>query len=398
MKRKERNKRKQTKRKTRQLSAHENEEFQEIFKINQALSTKNYDLLREIGQETGFLSKPIRRRVWPFLLHLSEKKMRKEGSLNIPHKDEEQVKLDVNRSFNSYPKNISEEEKEKLKIQLHRVILHVLRLYPSLHYYQGFHDICSVFLLLFGEKPACQMLERVSLFYLRDVMFATLEPVMKQLTMIDTLICLQDKELHDFITEAGVLPYYSLSWVITWCSHDLDNLEQISRLFDLFLTSNPLMLIYFSAAVVLSKKEQVLALPCDTSTVHSFLTKLPSDLDISWLCKKSVDLSRMYSVYEVQCKSTIALDQFSAVNRFQVDWLDIETAGDLNENVGRVIRLTREEKHDKPVELVTTKPNEPTHSMLNQFLKNKKDLYRVFTLSATVGIIAFWIANSGLIK
>lgn len=45
------------------------------------------------------------------------------------------------------------------------------------------------------------MLERVSLFYLRDVMFATLEPVMKQLTMIDTLICLQDKELHDFITE-----------------------------------------------------------------------------------------------------------------------------------------------------------------------------------------------------
>lgn len=64
MKRKERNKRKQAKRKTRQLSAHENEEFQEIFKINQALSTKDYDLLREIGQETGFLSNPIRRRVW----------------------------------------------------------------------------------------------------------------------------------------------------------------------------------------------------------------------------------------------------------------------------------------------------------------------------------------------
>lgn len=108
----------------------------------------------------------------PFLLHLSEKKIRKEGSLNskhifcfnrtwmfifffffsVPHKDEEQVKLDVTRSFNSYPKSkglgeikkcssnilldINEEEKEKLKVQLHRVILHVLRLYPSLHYYQ----------------------------------------------------------------------------------------------------------------------------------------------------------------------------------------------------------------------------------------------------------------------
>lgn len=84
---------------------------------------------------------------------------------------------------------------------MHRIIIHVLRSYPSLHYYQGFHDICSVFLLLFGEKYACQMIERVSLFYLRDMMFNSLEPVMKQLTIIDTIIRLEDNELHEFITE-----------------------------------------------------------------------------------------------------------------------------------------------------------------------------------------------------
>ncbi|KAL9551656.1 hypothetical protein PS6_004885 [Mucor atramentarius] len=59
-----------------------------------------------------------------------------EGSLDVPHKDEEQVNLDVIRSFNSFPKNIDEEDKEKLQTHLKNVIVHVLRSYPSLHYYQ----------------------------------------------------------------------------------------------------------------------------------------------------------------------------------------------------------------------------------------------------------------------
>lgn len=45
------------------------------------------------------------------------------------------------------------------------------------------------------------MIERVSLFYLRDMMFNSLEPVMKQLTIIDTIVRLEDNELHEFITE-----------------------------------------------------------------------------------------------------------------------------------------------------------------------------------------------------
>lgn len=69
MKRNQRKQRKRMKKKTNNSSykekpAHENEEFKEIFKINQALLTGNYALLREIGRETGFLSDAVRRRVW----------------------------------------------------------------------------------------------------------------------------------------------------------------------------------------------------------------------------------------------------------------------------------------------------------------------------------------------
>ncbi|CEG69778.1 hypothetical protein RMATCC62417_05792 [Rhizopus microsporus] len=397
MKRKQKNRRKQVKKRQNKIAAYENEEFKDIFKINQALSMKDYGLLREIGRQSGFVSDPVRRRVWPFLLHYSERKVKREGSLNIPHKDEEQVKLDVTRSFNAYPKNVDDQEKEKLQGQLHRVIIHVLRSYPSLHYYQGFHDICSVFLLLFGEKYACQLMERVALFYLRDAMFATLEPVMKQLTMIDSLIRLEDNELYEFIMEAGVLPYYALSWVITWYSHDLSDLEKIARLFDLILSSNPLMPVYVAAATVISKRKQVLALPCDTSTVHSFLTNLASDTDIDAVCEQAHVLEARYGVHELQSLSTIPLDQFSVVNRFEQDYLSIDTLEKYSEKVSEVIRITRQEKYDKPIELAAIKPHEATQSMLNKLLMHK-EMYTVFTVGASLSILAFWIANSGLIR
>jgi hypothetical protein len=68
MKKKQRKQRKQVKKRERQIykekSAQDNEEFKDTFKINQALSTENYALLREIGRETGFLSDALRRRVW----------------------------------------------------------------------------------------------------------------------------------------------------------------------------------------------------------------------------------------------------------------------------------------------------------------------------------------------
>lgn len=68
MKRRQRRQRKYLKKKNNQnykeKSAQENDEFQDTFKINQALNTENYSLLREIGRETGFISDAIRRRVW----------------------------------------------------------------------------------------------------------------------------------------------------------------------------------------------------------------------------------------------------------------------------------------------------------------------------------------------
>lgn len=68
MKRKQKNKRKQHKKKQHQTyndkPAHENQKFIETSEINQALVSRDYVLLREIGKEKGFKSDAIRRKVW----------------------------------------------------------------------------------------------------------------------------------------------------------------------------------------------------------------------------------------------------------------------------------------------------------------------------------------------
>lgn len=205
---------------------------------------------------------------------------------------------------------------------------------------------------------------------------------------------------------AGVLPYYCLSWVITWCSHDLDDLDKITRLFDLFLSSNPFMVVYFAAAVVLSRRDQVLELPCDISTIHSFLTKLPKDIDVDSLCQKACELEESYSVFEIQCQSSIALDQVSAINRFEKDWLPINSLQDLNDTIkDQIIPILQDKDEHKPIELVSTLSDKQHVQQSNSILQklrqlDKKDafLYTLLTVGAGVSLIAMFMSNSELMR
>ncbi|WWC97846.1 hypothetical protein V866_004733 [Kwoniella sp. B9012] len=66
-----------------------------------------------------------------------------------PHPNERQVKLDTDRSFVTYPKGIPAQSKLELQVDLNDLIVGVLRKYPALSYFQGYHDILSVLYLTF---------------------------------------------------------------------------------------------------------------------------------------------------------------------------------------------------------------------------------------------------------
>ena len=91
-------------------------------------------------------------------------------------------------------------KKEKQK-DLNNLISTVLKREPKLCYYQGFHDISSVFLLILGRKKVVNCLHNLSLFFMRDAMSISLAPIIKQLTLGMALIKLLDKELYDFLNE-----------------------------------------------------------------------------------------------------------------------------------------------------------------------------------------------------
>ncbi|KAK4685286.1 TBC1 domain family member 20, partial [Tremellales sp. Uapishka_1] len=70
------------------------------------------------------------------------------------HPDESQVLLDTKRSFVTYPVGLPPANKLAMQADLQDLIVGVLRKYPSLSYFQGYHDILSVLYLTFiPPKP-----------------------------------------------------------------------------------------------------------------------------------------------------------------------------------------------------------------------------------------------------
>lgn len=106
--------------------------------------------------------------------------------------------------------------KEQKQQELHCMIVEILWRNPNLKYYQvseeqsideyymliynkGFHDICTCFLLVLGKKAAIPAAENVALFFLRDAMMDSFEPVSKQLRLMSSLIEYEDVELTTFL-------------------------------------------------------------------------------------------------------------------------------------------------------------------------------------------------------
>ena len=129
------------------------------------------------------------------------------------------------------------------------------------------------------DLPA-RVLVQVSQFHLRDF----LKPNFKELqTAIELtlfpLVARLDMPVHDFLLDADMQPFFALSWIITWFSHEVRDTELVKRLFDVFIVSHPLMPIYLSVAMVLHtvNRQDILGADHDFGTVHQTLRDLPKN-------------------------------------------------------------------------------------------------------------------------
>lgn len=221
------------------------------------------------------------------------------------HRDEEQVHKDVDRAFVHYPSGEArhdirsralllmplpdepEKTTETRKGVLYDLIVRILRSHPMLCYFQGFHDIAQVLLLVLGANAAYPAIESVCLLRIRDYMLPTIGPAVKPLELLPVILQAADQELARHLT----LPHanYALPATLTLYAHIIEQYSDIARLFDFILAHEPVMSVYLFAGTILSRREQILEIPADDHDMMFFvLQKLPQPLDLEPLISNAL--------------------------------------------------------------------------------------------------------------
>ncbi|KAJ1980953.1 GTPase-activating protein gyp8 [Dimargaris cristalligena] len=247
--------------------------------------------------------------------------------INVPrhqvlaHPDEAQLKLDVGRTH--FPLAPYQQD------QLTQITHTLLRRNSWLHYYQGLNDICTVFLLVLGPELAPAAAENASLIYFRDFMSHDFQNVHIFLGCIYTLIQQEDSALYELILETELPPYFATSWILTWFSHDLRDIQLASRLFDFFLTTNPLMPIYFATALVLHHRSALLALEREFPMLHQYLGKVAGNLDIPTINVLIAETYRLWRKHSARRLFKSGFHRYSCISTYPAleKWL-IQRADD----------------------------------------------------------------------
>ena len=293
--------------------------------------------LRKLAAVRGLVTDPLRARVWPRLLNADVPRAAPAQRAES-HRDSSTVQCDVERSLWHFTADWSDERRALKRAALQRILNGaassglartrgrsrtrsagvVCSHADTVHYYQGLHDVASVLLLVCGEAAAYALLERLALGHLRDCTRATLDPVMQLLRLLFPLLAQCDPELHAFLQRSGVLPYFALTWVLTWHVHEARNLQVAARLFDLFMSSSPLMPLYVGAVALLAERDAILAQPCDAAELHRFLSAVNvlGRLSADELAARALALHRDHPPARLQQLAGLRLPKDCALNSY----------------------------------------------------------------------------------
>ena len=187
----------------------------------------------------GFVDAETRQSAWPRVLGIAEIDTRAfRDAARRTHADSSVVDADCARSLWAFTSAWREEDREAARVKLKRVIDGAVNVHtprerdddddddardrrrsgspggPSVartrfparrkvHYYQGFHDLCSVLLLNCGEKIACACAERLAVFHQRDATRAHVAPLLDALSLVSPLLESVDEDLHAHVFGAA---------------------------------------------------------------------------------------------------------------------------------------------------------------------------------------------------
>ena len=178
--------------------------------------------------EYGLISNEIRRKAWAVLLNLNHPIISPEIEKSSKTKEEVKTKdsnttmeymMDdkntncielkkvIGRSMYNFDffNSLNEETSEKYKLELEEMIFEILAK-NKFQYYQGYDELCSVFLLIMGKKLGTKAAEMVSKFFIKDFLMGSFDNrVRPMLSMMIDIVKVVDEKLYEKLIQIGVV-------------------------------------------------------------------------------------------------------------------------------------------------------------------------------------------------
>ncbi len=248
-----------------------------------------------------------------------------------------------------------------------------------LSYFQGFHDIVQVFLLVMGVDHAAEAVAHLALLRIRDFMLPSLSPSLAHLRLMPVIISAVDPQLCRHLSHTE--PFFALAATLTLYAHDIQEYGDIARLFDFLLAHGAVVSIYFFAIIVLSRRDELFEIPADEpEMLHSVLSKLPKPLNLEGLISKTIDLFETHPPESLSGRAWAKISPFSVLKttRHPCRHQTLRDGEDLF--LMQQLQLRRTELRERAVATLW-RYRRPVGS---------------FGLAVAVGIIALWLRRTGL--
>lgn len=245
-------------------------------------------------------------------------------------------------------------------------------------YFQGFHDIAQVFLLVLGAESASDAVAHVSLLRIRDFMLPSLAPSLAHLRLLPAILYSADPELCQHLSETQ--PFFALAATLTLYAHDIQEYGDIARLFDFLLAQEAVVSVYLFAVIILSRRHELFEIPADEpEMLHSILSKLPKPLDLEALICKTMDLFSAHPPPELPFRAWGKVSMYSVLKttRGSTRKQTLQDGGELFEM--QVLQLRR---------------SELTQQALTKLWKHRRPAGSV-CLAVFIGIVSIWFRRSG---
>jgi hypothetical protein len=243
------------------------------------ISPSDFNQIRLLAlSKGGFMKLPYRREFYKRILDINNKKIIfkyfSNGQITttvIDSFDKEKevktdfdyfIEVDVQRSIANH--FFDRSKYDHILAQFKNEVIKFIKCFIFLNnerygYYQGFHDIALYcYIIFFGNFTlALQGLQRISEFYLKDYMVKlennkhfTFEIIYKILNEINLK---NDRKISKYIIEHTEIPdpLFSLPWILTLFTHDIDDCITNMRVFDYILLSHPNATFHLSSNVLI---------------------------------------------------------------------------------------------------------------------------------------------------